>query len=346
MNLKRHMGLVISGSIGLVLAIVIGVMLFRFQSSYQQVRTDLRNTVARLNSLYGRDPFPSEENVSLVQSNLVVLDKYAKDLFTLVKMGQVDVVQMEPAGFPLLLDGTIRRLHKQAGDNQVKLPSRFSFGFERYALGALPNQEDVPRLVLQVKTIEKLCEIVFKSKISEMENIQRTVFERGVLETTDASAFSRRRGPEASPESTPEQSVAEWVDPSGLFSRENYTLTLRASDSAVWGLLNELARSGLFIVVSKVELINDTPIVKVTPAERPAAAIAAAPATAGRPADQSGAFAAMFGTAGAVPGAAPEQPAGPKPREERIVAGLEMVKAIVEVRVYRFVGGAGEESQP
>lgn len=343
MNLKRHMGLVISGSIGLVLAVVIGVMLFRFQSSYQQVRTDLRNTVARLNSLYGRDPFPSEENVSLVQSNLVVLDKYSKDLFALVKLGQVDAVKMEPAGFPLLLDGTIRRLHKQA-ENQVKLPARFSFGFERYALGALPNQEDVPRLVLQVKTVEKLCEVVFKSKVSEMENIQRTVFERGVLEATDAGAFGRRR--ETSPDPAQQQTVSEWVDPSGLFSRETYTLTLRAADSAIWSLLNELARSGLFMVVSKVDLINDTPIAKAAVVERPAVGTSPSPAMGAPVADPGGSFASMFGAATPAAAGVAEIPAAPKLREERIVAGREMVKAIIEVRVYRFLGGESEESQP
>ncbi|OQA26817.1 MAG: hypothetical protein BWY59_01254 [Verrucomicrobia bacterium ADurb.Bin345] len=335
------MGLVITGGVVLVLAVVLGVMLFRFQSSYQQVRTDLKSTVARLDALYGRDPYPSEENVELVQSNLFVLSNYHQELVSVLKLGQVDPASMEPADFPQLLDRTIRRLYDRAREQGVKFPARFAFGFERYALGALPNHEDVSRLVMQVRTIEKLCEVLFKSKVSEMENVQRTVFERGVIEqggTRDA----RRRMQEAA-EGTPEPVSEEWIDPSGQFARESYTLTFRAMDGAVWAVLNELAKMGLFTVVARVELSNNTPLPKPSQAPRAVFESSAAGATPPLPAAAN-----MMDMFSAAPQAAPVEAAktGPKPHEERVVAGREMVRAIVEVHVYRFLQREGEGNQP
>lgn len=338
MNLKRHLGLVITGSIVLVLAIVLIVMLFRFQSSYQQVRRDLRGTVDRLNQLYNRDPYPSEENVELVQSNLMVLTKYHDELVSVLKLGQVDPANMEPAEFPLLLDRTIRRLRDRAREQGVRLPARFAFGFERYALGALPNHEDVARLVMQVKTLEKLCEALFKSKVSEMESIQRTVFERGVIEQGGARDGGRRRGMMDTTETQPEPSRDEWTDPSGLFARESYTLTFKALDSSVWTVLNELAKTGTFTVVARVEMTNPAPLPKQVAAVRPVfeAPVASAPplptamdlfAAAPQPAAETGAKVVI------------------KPHEERVVAGREMVRAVVEVHVYRFLESERQEIQ-
>ena len=177
---------------------------------------------------------------------------------------------MEPAEFPLLLDRTIRRLRDRAREQGVKLPPRFAFGFERYALGALPNHEDVGRLVMQVRTVEKLCEAIFKSKVTDVENVHRTIFERGVIEQTGAVREGRRRGMMETPTVVEGEAAGEWVDSSGLFAREAYTLTFRALDSAVWTALNELAKMGMFTVVAGVELSNPEPLPKPTVVVRPA----------------------------------------------------------------------------
>ena len=333
MTFRKNMVLIVGGSIAGVLLLITLFMLFRFRSKYEGVNADLRASQQRLDSLYARDPFPSEENVLLVQTNLGVLQVYFDKFYGELKGGQIEPLKMEPAGFPLLLSKTMERLRSRAAGVGVVLPGRFAFGFEHYAVGALPNAGDVPRLVIQEKTVEELCNILFNAKVSEMVSVHRQVFEAGVVPSGEdgwsEGRRSRRRGPEQVPQEDAAQKAQEYIDPSGLFSREHYVLTFKGKDSAVMDVLNRFARSKMFVVVSRVEVANETPL--------PKSQVAAAAAPAARPA-------AGAAAAGVV---APVLPKSEAPtHEERIVAGRELVKATVEVDVYRFIASESQEAQP
>ncbi|MFH1026498.1 MAG: Amuc_1100 family pilus-like protein [Pseudomonadota bacterium] len=331
MKLRQHMVLIVGGGIALVLMIVTLFMLFKFHAKYQRVNGDLKNTMQRLDTLYNRDPFPSDENVSLVQTNLDVLTSYFSELYASLHQGQFEPTKMEPAEFPLLLEKTIRKLFTRAMEVGVVLPQRFAFGFERYAIGALPNEGDVPRLVLQLKTIEELCGILYQSRVSEVVSITRQVFEQGAASQADTPMVTGRRFGAAMPaEMTAAAQAEEKVDPSGLFAREHYVLTFNAKDAAIWEVLNHFNRSKMFVIVTRVEFINDAPLPKPAPVE-----MAMQP--------EPGA-----GRQSLAPGQPPPVEVKPpvKPLEERMVAGRELVKAIVEVDVLRFLGQENKEAQP
>jgi len=334
MTFRKNMVLIVGGSIAGVLLLITLFMLFRFRSKYEGVNADLRASQQRLDSLYARDPFPSEENVLLVQTNLGVLQVYFDKFYGELKTGQVEPAKMEPAEFPLLLGKTMERLRSRAAGVGVALPGRFAFGFEHYAVGALPNAGDVPRLVIQVKTVEEICNILFNAKVSEMVSVNRQVFEAGVVPSGEdgwgEGRRGRRRGPEQVPQEEAGQKAQEYIDPSGLFSREHYVITFKGKDSAVMDVLNRFARSKMFVVVSRVEVANEVPLPKAGQA-------AAAAVPAARPG-------AGTATAGVV---APVQPKGESPtHEERIVAGRELVKATLELDVYRFIAAESQEAQP
>ena len=330
MTFRKNMVLIVGGSVAGVLLLVTLFMLFRFHGKYEGVNTDLRALQQRLDTLYARNPYPSEENVLLTQTNLGVLQAYFDGFYGELKTGQIEPVKMEPAEFPLLLGKTMERLRANAGEVGVALPARFAFGFEHYAVGALPNAVDVPRLVIQVKTVEELCKILFSSKISEMVSVSRQVFEAGVVpsggdEWGEGRRGGRRRGsePEA-PEGSESAQAKEYVDPSGLFSREHYVVTFKGKDSAIMDVLNRFARSKMFVVTSRMDMVNEVPI----PKAQAVVAVAAKPG----------------------PGGAAMPSAGPKAEvpahEDRIVAGRESVKATLELDVYRFITGELQEAQP
>ena len=334
MTFRKNMVLIVGGSIAGILLLVTLFMLFRFRSKYESVNSDLRASQQRLDALYARDPFPSEENVLLVQTNLDVLQRYFDGFYGELKEGQIEPVKMEPAEFPLLLGKTMERLRTRAGEAGVALPSRFAFGFEHYAVGALPNAGDVPRLVIQVKTVEELCNILFNAKISEMVSVSRQVFEAGVVPSGDDSygggrrGGGRRRGPEQSSEEGESAQTAEYVDPSGLFSREHYILTFKGKDVAVMDVLNRFARSKMFVVVSRLDIANEVPLPK-------AQAVVAVPTVKSGP-----------GGAASVAALSAQPKAEVPSHESRIVAGRELVKATLELDVYRFIAGESQEAQP
>ena len=189
MNFRKHMLLIVGGSIALVLLIATLFMLWKFYARYRTVNTGLISTTERLHGLSsGKHRYPCEENVALVQTNAAVLKAYFDDLFDTLKRGQVEPKKMEPAEFPLLLEKTIRKLLSQAAESGVTLPPRFAFGFDPYALGNLPNEEDVPRLARQLRTVEELCGLLYDAKVSDLGAIRRQVFEKLATPSSGASA--------------------------------------------------------------------------------------------------------------------------------------------------------------
>ena len=259
MKLRSNMVLVVGGGISLVLLVIALVVLLKFRGTYERVNAELQDNTARLNTLKQRDPFPSAENVSVVLTNRVPLDSFFAEIYERLSKDQIEPRQLESAEFPLLLEKTIQKLIKHASEVNIPLPQRFAFGFDRYAMGALPQANDIPRLVVQLKMIEELCGMLYKSKVSDLSALTREVFEQGgAVETSGAdepARGGRRRG--AQQESAQEvKGGAVSQDESGLFIRERFTMSFRCKDNVVWEVLNEMARSRLFIVVARVDLNN------------------------------------------------------------------------------------------
>ncbi len=337
MKLRKHMALIVAGSGALVLLVGALFLLIKFRGAYQRVDARREATTERLSQLYRRDPYPSDENVVRMQTNFNVLEGYFEALFKNLRKDQLEATKMEPAEFPLLLEKTIRRLHARAAESAVVLPPRFAFGFDRYAEGALPNATDVPRLVLQLRSIEELGGQLLESKIGSVISVQRTIFEQGAMLQQDTPAATTRRGANRFSSASTERAAApvqrgEQVDSSGLFSREHYVLSFEGRDAAIWEALNALSRCKVFAVVSRVEFVNEAVLPRQT------AVGAAAQTEEGKsPAARAGTPLFPMGPAVAAAPAEPVKKEIPS-HEERVVAGREMVKAMVDVDVYRFLG--------
>ncbi len=333
MKIRKHMVLLVGGGTALILIVIALFMLYRFYGAYDRVNEDLDSTMNRLRALQERAPYPSRENVAVTQTNLVVLQDYFHNLFKFLQEGQIEPVEMEAAKFtPLLRDG-ILRVSKRAQDAGVKLPALFAMGVERYKMGALPSGGDVPRLVLQLKTLEALCDMLIDAKVSEIVSVKRRIFEQGALEAEGTAGgrgrWGGRWGGGPMPEATPvEAPAAEAVDPSGLFSTEHYTLEFKCHEKSLWDILDGMAKSKLFVVVTSVSIQNENPLFKLsstTPAPT------ATPAPVAAPAGSSG------------KGLLAEEV---KTQDQRVIAGREFISVILEVDVYRFLGGEKQEAKP
>lgn len=302
--LKKNMVLVVGGAISLLLALILVVVLIRVRSSYVRVQRELNLEQQKLVRLNQRDPYPSDENVEIIQTNYVVLQKFFRELMALLRQGQEEPRAIEPAEFPVRLDRTIRALWQKAAAQKVVLPQRFAFGFDRYMLGTLPAREDVYRLVIQLDTIAHLCDVLFQCKINELVSVERPLFEASLRISTEETQWeAQEEQPELQEEEIPYQ------DPSKLFTRERYRITFRGTDASVREVLNRLAAHRRFFAVSRVELDNEGGVPTVAP-----------------PPSQP--------TSGVAPILT---------HEDRVVAGRELVRATISVDVYRFLTASAAE---
>jgi hypothetical protein len=330
MKIRKHK-LLVAGGAALILTLAAMFILYRFYKAYDRVSMDLQSAMGQLRSLQERAPYPSRENAALVRTHLVIFQNYFDGLFNILRQGQIEPVETEAAKFtPLLRDG-ILRVSRRAREVGVMLPATFDMGMERYKRGDLPSRTDVPRLVVQLKTLEALCGLLIDAKVTEIVSVKRSIFERGTdsQETPTGNAGRWSRGGAPAPEASPARPMpAETTDSSGLFSLEPFTIEFKGPERSVWNILNALIKSPLFTVVTSIAVVNDNPAPNMA-AKQPASAPPSSDVMPGTP-----------------PAAADaKQPLEVKTREQTVIAGREIVKVVLDVDVYRFLGGEKQETK-
>ena len=329
---RKNMPLVIGGVITLLLVGVLGYVLFSAQSSYATANSELQTKGMRMKRLLDRPVYPSDANVGTMESQLGIYEDYLEDLFGAVSEGQTELEAVNRDHFRQVLQQTLRGLYQAAHKNSIKLPPEFAFGFQRYASGVLPAEEDLERLIDQLQTVKALCEILYESGVGELVSIERTVFEKDaqtVAQSEEEYTGARRRGGRMEEAVVAAPATDLVVDEDGLFSKERYVLSYKAQDKANWNVLSRLAQGAPFTIVSRMEVQNnERPSVSLPkPAEAPALAAGARP---GGP--------AMRGGAGAEEDAV-------LPRQLRIVAGQELALVKLELDVYRFLQAAAAKGE-
>lgn len=332
---RKYMALIVGGAIALVLIFVVLVLLFKFRAEYARVQSDLQTSLVTLDRLHQRDPFPTRENVERVKANLEDLEAYLDELLGALSRDQVTTEDMERAAFPAEIERTARRLRALAGEKGVDLAEGVAFGFQRYAAGNLPAQEHVPRLVVQLRTVEALCSLLFNAGISELVSVEREVFDIERTQEPELSpAVGRRPGRAPAVVAAPTVTVEpEGVE--GLYTKERYKVTFFGTDPVVRDVFNTMTANPMLMIVRNLELRNELGLGGSPPAAQLTARLQ--PRDAARP------------PVGGVPGA-PRDPtmtaARPLQHDDRVVAGRERVRVIMELDVYRFEDHGQEEGMP
>ncbi len=362
MNLKKHLPLVVTGVLSLILTVVGLVLLVRHQRHLNAARQQSSAMEDRIQSLYRANPFPSAENLDAMRSSQQEVRRQVRTLQRTLAERQTPLPEIGSIhGFHTMLEGRIRNLRQLAREGgptaaaapvasepeddmdmpavpagQVPLaPPNYHFGFARYvAEGRLARQRDLSRLVRQVVAADTLVRTVFDAAAERpgrlgLVQIQRTVFEPEATETPDMSDDpfgAMGAGIDAPPGEA-------YTYDTELYYRERFLLQLSADEAMLIDLLNRLARQNDFIIVNRVQFTNPASL-QLAALTAPARAPERAPPRTARPATRP-------------PGEAPEPVITPLPRHQRVIAGRnERLVVEIEVDVIRFkqTPGADVES--
>lgn len=329
---RKHMPLLAGGVVALLLAVGLFFWLFSARGRYAEGFSKLSSSQSQLQRLTNRTTFPSPGNVQAMEKQLGIYREYLEGLKAAMKKGQRAAETITRDRFRQLLEDTLRQLANDARQKGVVLPANFAFGFQRYAEGVLPAEEEMNRLVDQLYSVKSLCEILYEAGIGELVAVERTTFEKDAQTAPVEEEYGRRSARARTEQAVAAPSVELEADPLGLHTREHYVLSYKAQDEATWRVLDRLAQGAPFVVVTKVEIVNSARPAVLVPAAAPTPA-AAAP----KPTSVAG-----WQAPGAATPLAAEAPEI-LPRELRIVAGQEWPNVRLEVDFYRFVEPAAEE---
>lgn len=367
MNKPKNLVLIVCGAVTALAVLALGTLAVQSAVRKSRIAEALAQKKSRGDALHNRRPFPSEENVRRLEAQLSEVNNGFTNLYARLSRGQTTPSPMEPAQFPLRMQQEFRALTDAAISNNVILPARFSFGFDRYAKN-LPGKQDLPRLQRQLFNIGEVCKILFSAQVRDVVSIDRHVFEDEAGRAPDAAA------PAAGMPGLPPMAMVPAIaaapaagsaavgfarDPSGLFEKERCIFVFNAKESAVWDVLNAIPRLKPFCVVASVELANEVPAprrmdISGPGAEKEAGGVpeaGALPVPAG-----AGPMNFPGGGAGGVPAALP--PGGDvvlntksMSAEQRVVAGRsETIRVVLTVDFYHFLKAddqkASKENQP
>ncbi len=335
---RKYLPLLVGGL--LVLAVVAGLVyvLLSARGRYQEGMSSLAMVQGKLARLTSRPVFPSAANVQTLGKQADVYQDYLGGLFDDMRQGQGAVQAITRDGFRQTIEEKYRELVREARDKNVVLPADFAFGFQRYTAGNLPAEDEMDRLVDQLRSVAALCRILYDSGVAELTAVERTVFEKDAQAAPEEEEYGRRgMRNRADAAEAPPPSIELYRDPDGLFTREHYALSFRAAVPAVWSVLNRFAKGTPFAVVTKVEIANEArPAVAAPKTEEAATAGGARPVAATAAGWQS-------------PGLRADESAKKEPeilpRELRVVAGQELPAVRLELDLYRFAEAAAAQGE-
>jgi hypothetical protein len=195
----------------------------------------------------------------------------------------------------------------------------FDFGFGRHMPGNLPAPQDVPRLTQQLKITQALCGVLYNARISELQGLGREEFEVDAVGGAVAKPVATRtrgRVEVASMSMNVVNPNAGKIPPDQLYGNWHFVLQFTAKESALVGVLNGLARSPVFAVVTRLEVTGEDRLFD-------------------RSADEARAPRKVSAEPGAKPA---ETGAATVTRDQRVVCGREVpLKVRMELDVFQFV---------
>ena len=318
MNWRNYKTLIVGGGICLLLLLVGVFLLFSFSGKHAATQSDVDSGISRLKSLKGAPVFPASENVQVLKDNIKQLSAFRAEYISNVSSGQIDPEAMSGTDFlqfyeavrgGLVTDGS--EVNAEAGKTAVKFPEYFGFGFEAYMKGGRPSEDSVPRLTVQLKTIDALCRLLFDAGVTEINQIARDAFEMKSEEDNRSAGNQRNKATDS--------------DENTLFEEENYTFVVKGTESNVVNIVDSFASCDLPIVVKKMSVKNGNANLQPKFARQDVEGEEGMSKAPTRRSSRRRAAPAKK----AVKAAAEEG-------ERTIAAGNEDVEAIFELTVYRF----------
>jgi hypothetical protein len=170
--LKRNLFLVIAGVVVVALLGGAGFFLWSQKRQADGVTGELDGLITELQTLAGRDPFPSQENIEATK----VEQKRVADLLADCRRHFVPTfthTNIDSATFKDLLENTIAELEKEAQRSGVSLPEKYDFTFkqQRGKLDFIPT--DLLPLTAELADIRAICEVLYRARVHSLSGVRR-----------------------------------------------------------------------------------------------------------------------------------------------------------------------------
>ncbi|MFC1462337.1 hypothetical protein ACFLQU_01915 [Verrucomicrobiota bacterium] len=281
MKINRDMLFAAGTVVAIAIAVVAAVLLFGGISKFSTAEKKLQNSIKRLRALYAQKPFPSEKNVERERQNAKRLVEWYAKLNKSLHEGEIapNPADKSPSRWTAMYGVKRSDLRKKAADGGIDLPPDFAFGFDEYAGGVPPAPPDVSLLTQQLKIVDMLCTLLMKQDVASIAAVKRQAVQGGTATSlrtvtrprsmsnslvgaaSSRRSSSRRQGSSSRRSSSRRQGSSRRKAPAAkaaasevLYAKQHFEIEFEARERTVLNVLNKLAASKVFIVISSVSM--------------------------------------------------------------------------------------------
>lgn len=290
---KKQTILAAAGGVSALLVVGAGVLTFTSWQAAGDAEKKMQSSKSSLSRYYKEAVFPSQANVDVYRTNLLLAQTWVGDLSRGVFRDGVAVDDSVTRGdFGRVCRETVEALIAEAPQNTAEEPvvdADASFGFDHYLQNNLPERDEyVPRLLRQLRLVDRIVRILYDAQIHHLDAVGRELFDlgrAGASSSSDAPVFHHGRKPRKSSSAGPSPSAVKTiaVPPSPFepnesvpMSRERFGFLFTSRQEGLIAAVNAIDAMRPFAMVSGLQFAKTGEDVLV-PAEPDPAAEAAAP---------------------------------------------------------------------
>lgn len=255
MDFFKKNGLLIGISVLFILLLSGSVFLLVRQIDRRKAAEDERTQmIAKREEIWKRPTFPSEENIEKMKANKNNISALSARVLDVFQQGSLSFEPIEGIKCKQEIIVACQRMSELLDQNGIQHPTRYQFGFERYAQPP-PRKEDTPILQKQLKIIEELVKLGASAPFQELLSIRRVEFEE-----PSATKSGSNHSPSSKP---PEPLIALrnefiYLDSSNyIYSIMPFELEFTCDSEALRHFLNALTSSPFILIPRIISIENE-----------------------------------------------------------------------------------------
>jgi len=344
MNWQRDKVLIIISTLCLILSGVAGFFIFKFGGQFSEARDEYDSAMSSIRRMAGDGIEPTRQNFEVLEKNLEGVTRFKEEKIAWLRERQFEPIDLPPIDFTSevgkRVDGWEALTKEMSGENESSVvtnaptanepaqarPQDTWGGFENYGRdGRPPAASHVSRLTIQLQSVDMLVQLLLRANVEEVVSITRdTDFEKEDVVVAQPSSTERDADGE------------EAVEPElPLYESEKYTIVFRSDEATVWDVVQQLNESEHHVTVTKVLFRNENAELQPMFADKRTSGSSARPSARRVP----------RGRTSRAPGGADPQAQRDIYTPKPVSAGLEMVFATVDLRIFRFPAPSKDEAE-
>lgn len=170
--IKRNLLFVISGAVGLILTGYCGFLLYKALGDNSGVTDTYQSTLANLEGMEQKTPYPSSENIKAVKSDSENIKGFLAEFQKSFAPFPPPPVENDK-GFKIYLAQSLVQFRAEATNAGVELPPDYSFSFSslREKLNYPPGS--IASWMRQLEEIRAILDILYRAKINYLSSLCR-----------------------------------------------------------------------------------------------------------------------------------------------------------------------------